>query len=235
MKYHQRFKLPEMKEDGAEIERFILTKEQADLHNLREDIRARDQLLIFPPRYIEPGEYTRLFVDGRVMMSNTPAELSDHDELLERARGHVLISGLGIGMLIQELTENPLVDFITVLESDERIIRMVAPFYYGIYGYDRLEIIKTDAREWTPPAGARYDTIWHDIWADVSDQNLPEMCRMYFRYRKYQRGPRSFHDMWGRKPSFRMKRLLAAMHRGDRDKVVRLAGKHTRELLGVAL
>lgn len=48
---------------------------------------------------IPVGTYVVLRQSGQVVMSNTPMEKRTNDEFVENAHGHVLIGGLGIGMV----------------------------------------------------------------------------------------------------------------------------------------
>ncbi len=79
--------------------------------------------------------------------------------------GHILISGLGLGMIIECLLrpETSPVERITVLEQSADVITLVAPHLQARYG-ERLEILHTSVFEWAPPAAAHYSVTWHDIW-----------------------------------------------------------------------
>src|SRR3954469_21638435 len=96
------------------VERFIVDEKGALTHNL---IAARDALMTRRlPRSIIPGEYTRLWCDGEVIMSDTPAEMREHLPIVRAARGHVLINGLGLGMVVAACLNKPEVEHVTVVE-----------------------------------------------------------------------------------------------------------------------
>jgi len=143
--------------------------------------------------YVPPGEYTRLknvssadpFNDG-IWMSDTPDECRVHIGFLAEAKGRVLIGGLGIGLAIKPLIENPDVEHITVLEIDPHVINLVAGHYECRYGPQKLEIIKADVFKWKPDS-QMFDSCWMDIWYDICADNLQEMARLRRRYKKWCR------------------------------------------------
>lgn len=141
-------------------------------------------------RRFEPGRYTQLFRGRTLVMSDTPAERFDHLEFVRRAKGHVLIAGLGIGMCVAACLRKPEVERVTVLELSPDVINLVAQHY----ACDRLEVIQTDAMLWQPPKGARYGAVWFDIWDGICSDNLPSMKTIARRY-----GRRAdWHGCWAR-------------------------------------
>lgn len=133
-----------------------------------------------PSRSIKPGVYTRLRHKERgVVMSDTPAERRDHSYFVSRAQGHVLINGLGIGMCLGAVLRKPGVTKATVVEVDPDVIALVGPHY----AYDpRVEIVNASAFDYKPPKGVRYGAVWHDIWDEITSENLPEMTRLHRKY-----------------------------------------------------
>lgn len=130
-------------------------------------------------RYIPVGIYKTLNNKYGVMMSNTPAEISDHLPFIRNATGHVLINGLGLGMCIKAIVDRPEVTKITVIEKSEDVIKLVAPTYEK---YDKVEIICADAFTYEPPKGVRYGAVWHDIWQDICTDNLKQMKKLHRKY-----------------------------------------------------
>lgn len=150
--------------------------------SFRDDLRGRG---------IPAGEYTRLSNSVEAcFMSDTPAEYRDAAWFITMARGDLLISGLGLGMVIKALLLKPEVTSITVLELSEDVIKLVAPSYSD----PRLRIIHADCRTWKPDR--RFDYAWHDIWGDVSTDDLPEMQFLRRRYAKAMTAPKRQH-VWG--------------------------------------
>jgi len=135
-------------------------------------------------RDVVVGTYTRLVntkcFDG-LIMSDTPAEISDHIEAIEKAKGRILINGLGIGMVLNGCLMKPEVEHATVIEISEDVIKLVAPHYKAMYG-DRLDIIHADALEYQSPRGSRYGMVWHDIWPNICADNLNDIKVLKKKY-----------------------------------------------------
>jgi hypothetical protein len=139
---------------------------------------ADSPITAFRERHFCPGVYTQLRRKGALWMSDTPAERMDHLDFIRAAKGHVLISGLGIGVCIGPVLAKPEVESITVLEIAPEVIELIA----GHYADPRLTVVETDALTWKPPKGIRYGAVWHDIWRDICADNLPEMHTLNRRY-----------------------------------------------------
>jgi len=175
--------VPEGKSGDWEVSRFEATEEDIRLHNLRERIHRTY-------RFMEAGVYTKLTHRGKIVMSDTLAELRDHREPARRTRddrgdpeypNHVLVNGLGLGVVAQAILDEPTVDSLTVIEKSEDVIALVSGHYKCRYG-DRLIVVCADAFDWKPPKGQRYRVVWHDIWNDICADNLPEMHKLHRKY-----------------------------------------------------
>ncbi|AFU88200.1 methyltransferase [Caulobacter phage CcrColossus] len=142
-------------------------------------------------RGLPEGEYTRLANDTEdCFMSDTPAEYRDAMWFIGAAKGDILISGLGLGMVVKALLKKPEITSITVLELSEDVIKLVAPSYPD----PRVRIIHADCRTWK--ADRKFDYAWHDIWAEVSLDDLPEMQLLRRRYAKAMKASQRQH-VWG--------------------------------------
>ena len=115
-------------------------------------------------------------------MTDTPSELRDLREPARRAvGGRVLVNGLGLGIVLQAVLEEPAVEHLTVVEASDDVITLVAPHWVERYG-GRLTVVHADAFKWRPPRGARYEVVWHDIWDDITTDNLAGMRRLHAKY-----------------------------------------------------
>ncbi len=132
-------------------------------------------------RFVTAGNYTRLLHRGNIVMSDTPDELRDMSIFLRHATGLVLINGLGLGVALEQALGKREVFHVTVIEQSADVMALVAPYFRQNYG-GRVEIICADAFTWQPPKGSRYNTVWHDIWADITTDNLPGMSRLHRKY-----------------------------------------------------
>ncbi len=167
--------VPESSSGAWRVEKFAVTKDEAALFNMRASWKPG-----FAARTpIAPGTYTRLVRGtGTVVMSDTPAEVNDHRWFVDEARGRVLINGLGLGVCLQMVLAKPEVDQVTVIEIARPVIALVASCFKD----ERLRVIEADALKWRPPRGERFDAVWHDIWDDITADNLPEMRTLHRAY-----------------------------------------------------
>ena len=149
--------------------------------------------------YTPPGIYTRMLVKldesdpdyneetggWTCMMSDTLTERVETRQLLNAAQGHVLVAGLGLGMLVHALLERPDIHSVTVLELNPFVIQAVAPTL-AKYG-KAVRVIQADARTWEPPAGDNpfsweFDTVLLDIWPVIGDTMHAELRTMRAHY-----------------------------------------------------
>ena len=132
-----------------------------------------------------PGEYVRLSVDNKTVMSNTPMEVRTNQEFIQEAKGDVFIAGLGIGMVIYEILKKPEVNSITVVEVKKTVIDVVMPYLSQIKGIEKVKIIHGDV--FNIELTEKFDTIYFDIWNTVSGNNYPEMKLLTKKYQKNKR------------------------------------------------
>lgn len=170
----EKVKIPEGISGPWSINHFEITEEQARFENMRMSFKG------FGGRYVIPGKYTSLVRSGCIIMSDTPAEMRDHREFVRQAKGNVLINGLGIGMCLQAVLDKPEVLCVTVVEKSKDVIALVGDHYND----KRLTIYNDCAFTFKPSLGIRYNTVWHDIWDNITSENLPEMTKLHRKYGK---------------------------------------------------
>ena len=156
-----------------ELKKFTVTPQGAKWHNLHEIFNGGN-------RMIDAGDYWGLFRNGRIIMSNTPAEINDHYKFIKKAHGSVLIGGLGLGMVLKCLLEKPDVEKVTVVELSPDVIKLVSPAYSND---PRVKIVNADVFEYVPDE--RYNCAWFDIWDFISGSEYPEMKRLHRKYGRY--------------------------------------------------
>ncbi len=175
--------IPEDKSGDWKITHFEVTEKEAELNNLRETFNGSG-------RFVELGIYTRLTRKGKVIMSDTPAEMQDLRILSRKIKTSyrsesnlALVNGLGLGIALQLILEEPRIKHLTIIEKSADVIMLVAPHWNSKYG-NRLTIVHADAFEYKPPKNTRYCVVWHDIWNNITSDNLPEMHRLHRKYGK---------------------------------------------------
>ena len=116
------------------------------------------------------------------MMSDTPDEIRDlitpYLQFKEPWVSHVLINGLGLGVVLKMALAQPHVQHIDVVEIESDIIKLVAPSYEDT----RIHIHEADAFTITWPKGYGWSVAWHDIWPDICTDNLEGMGKLHRRY-----------------------------------------------------
>jgi len=107
-------------------------------------------------------------------MSNLPCELVQMErEMARYAQGHVLIGGLGLGILARRCLANPRVKTVTVVENNPDVIRLVASFLhrddpqrrFSCYQADLFDYVKSSAKTGELP----FDTALLDIWQGTGE------------------------------------------------------------------
>jgi len=184
--------VPEGKSGKVKIERF----------EIKEEDRSRG-FFQYGARAPQPGTYTRLMRSGRLWMSDTYAERSDHWEAVTKMLhldepGRVLIGGLGIGMVVQAALRCPNVTHVDVVEIDEDVIALVGPHYEKmaedagktiriVHGsvFDRKKLFTREDR---------WAVAWMDIWEELSMDNLPDMAKLSRTYTRFA----DWIGHWGR-------------------------------------
>jgi hypothetical protein len=158
----------------ARIEHFEVSQADSDFTRLRDAIGHSGE-------YVPPGKYARLMLCGDVMMSDTPYEQCTCHVLLRQATGRVLIAGLGLGMVLPPVLAKNDVCGVTVVEKSPDVIALVEPYVR----HPKLRVVHGDIFTWKPPRGARYESMWFDIWEGTCGDYYPEMKKLRQRYRRY--------------------------------------------------
>lgn len=116
---------------------------------------------------------------GEIVMEDSTQELSRHLPIWLRARGRVLITGLGLGCVVRGLLASPQVERIDVIELDRDILRIVgAEFAHE----PRVTLVHGNALTCKMP-GKHWDFAWHDLWCEGSTLQLLHL-KLIGRYRK---------------------------------------------------
>lgn len=130
---------------------------------------------------IAPGDYVRLEHRGSVLMSNTPMEKRTNEDFVTNAHGKVFIGGLGIGLILLAIQDDPMVDKIIVVEKNQEVIDLVAS---QLPLSDKVEIICADVYDYIPEE--LYNTIYMDIWSFINEGVCyDEMYPLMDKYEQY--------------------------------------------------
>jgi len=173
--------VPEGRSGDWEVSKFSISKEEADHYNAMASFNFTTR-----GSRIHPGNYTRLTCREKVVMSDTPMEVRDHLGVIERAKGRVLVAGLGLGMVVRACLDKSAVERVTVVENSPCVIELVASHLYDKYGHNRLEIIEDDIFAWKMPRPPNpcFEIAWFDIWSTVCGDHVKEMTKLKRRFAK---------------------------------------------------
>lgn len=166
-------KLPEGLAGAVRVEHFVVTPREV----LITQMRHAEQDPPYDGR-LSTGRFARLWVGKDMMMADTLPERRSCLEVVEKARGHVLIAGLGLGMILWPIAAKPEVESITVVERYRNVVRLVQPHIPR-----RVRVLNVDVFRYRPRQ--RFDTIFLDIWPQIRASNLIDMIRLERRYARH--------------------------------------------------
>lgn len=167
---------PVKKHGSAEIVLYEVTRHDIMMGTIRAKTHIDRQLA-----YTPPGMYVKLEINGRLMMSSTNMEFITNLPFLDHVTGDVLIGGLGLGLILEELRGRKEVRSVTVIEKNPDVIALVAPTVR------EAKIIEGDVFKWEPVPGRHFDTIYMDIWENATKEEDPEIRALRLRYKKWLR------------------------------------------------
>ena len=111
------------------------------------------------------GTIHKLHEKGQgIWMSDLPCEIYQHAEFVPNLRGHVLIGGLGLGLILKMLERNPAIESVTVIEKNKDVISLV---WKGLKLKYPAKIINADLFAFLKRAKRgkkQFDSAYYDIW-----------------------------------------------------------------------
>jgi hypothetical protein len=179
----------------AEVRHVIVNEDDVLLNKMRALFQGGSAY------YLPPGRYAQLFVDGTLVMSDTPMERRSNQEIAAKAHGNILIAGLGLGMILHPIAVKEEVTSITVLEICPDVAHLI-----GRHIPAGVEIVHADVFNWQPRPQQRFDTIYFDIWPDICVDNLEQMKILHRKAAHWRSGPDAYVNSWLRDHLRRLKR-----------------------------
>ena len=92
-------------------------------------------------KYATPATLTVLKINRCIWMVDEVPFVLSLASFAERSKGHVLVAGLGLGIVVHQLVKNPAVTRITVVDRDADVIALVKPL---LPVDPRIKIVKGD-------------------------------------------------------------------------------------------
>ena len=127
-------------------------------------------------RMPSPGPHTYLFrwtdatmqlPNGEVVMHDQEYELQTHLQFALKAKGRVLVSGLGLGCVLRGLLLNGQVESIDVVEKEVEVRYLVEEH---LPSDDRFRIHDACIFDFLKERGdEKWDCAWHDIWVEKGE------------------------------------------------------------------
>lgn len=96
-------------------------------------------------------------------MSLTPSEILSQRAGVKKARGNVLIGGLGMGWFARRVLERKQVNRVVIVDKSPDIIQMFGEPLRRDFGH-RVELVEGDAFEYARHRVPQFDSILFDVW-----------------------------------------------------------------------
>jgi len=199
MKYEEFTPMHQIHKEDVEGERFKIER----LH-LSEEVVEREKRTAWRTaggynevRGLEAGTYVKLVDKNKreIVMSDTWMEQATNIDFVRKANGHVLIGGLGIGMVVLAIQDKPEVESVTVVELHQEVydltMKQLKPHLN-----DKVKVVVQDIHDFIPDR--KYDVIYCDIWNNITSDNWEEMKDLTkkFKYKVNRENKNHMLDHW---------------------------------------
>ena len=143
----------------------------------------------------EEFSFPTVYENGREWMAIKPNEIETMKVPIEKARGSVLVYGLGIGYFAYMVSQKESVESVTVVERDGDVISLFESYILPQFpNKAKIKVIKADAFDFAKEqmAKGKFDYVFTDLWHDVSDG-----VDLYVKMKKYEAlCPNSHFEYW---------------------------------------
>ena len=113
--------------------------------------------------------YLALTEGNNIWMSLNPNEIETMKPFIDKAKGNVLVLGLGMGYVPFMMANKSEVKSITIIEKDSEIIGLFNTLIYPSFkNKEKIKIIEDDAINYTKKNN-KYDYIFADLWHSPED------------------------------------------------------------------
>ena len=105
-----------------------------------------------------------LYEDDFEWMQLCKGELARHQEAIDACSRDVIIAGLGLGYVVEQLNNKPEVTSIVVVEIAPEVIELVWPYF----DHDKAEIVNDDIFNYLRNTDRKFDYACFDVHRDIS-------------------------------------------------------------------
>lgn len=116
--------------------------------------------------------FPTVFENDVEWMAIKPNEIETMKEHIDKAKGNVLVYGLGLGYYPYMISLKDDVTKITIVEREESVINLFKEYVLPQFEYkDKITIVRSDAFEYAEKEAQKhnYTFVFTDLWHDVSD------------------------------------------------------------------
>jgi spermidine synthase len=102
-------------------------------------------------------------------MDDSERELATHEFAIDKAKGKVLVGGLGLGCITEALNAKAEVTEIVVVEIAPEVIELV----WEHLDVPKATIINEDLDSYLAAMTEKFDYIYMDVWKEPKDEAIP--------------------------------------------------------------
>ena len=114
--------------------------------------------------------YLALLKNNEIWMSLNPNEIKTMEPYIAKARGHVLVLGLGVGYVAYMMANKKEVKSVTVIEKDSNVINIFSNLLWPSFSSkEKIKIINDDALSYLKRKQRDFNYIFADIWHSPDD------------------------------------------------------------------
>lgn len=142
--------------------------------------------------YKKPVTFPVMHVDLELVMSDSPQERLMMEQESKGARGHALVAGLGLGVILEII--RPHCDRIVVVEKNKDVIDAYRKFKDGKPDFDA--VVVDTIEHYLEEGSERFDYIHLDTWYSLDYEDLPHINWMVRQAAKLL-NPMGRIEAWG--------------------------------------
>ena len=114
--------------------------------------------------------YLALLKNKEIWMSLNPNEIKTMAPYIEKAKGNVLVLGLGMGYVAFMIANKPEVKSVTIVEKDSNVINIFNNLIWpGFKNKNKIKIFCDDAISFLGKKQSAFDYIFADLWHSPDD------------------------------------------------------------------
>ena len=120
--------------------------------------------------FAQEYQYLALLKNKEIWMSLNPNEIKTMAPYIEKANGHVLVLGLGMGYVAFMMANKKDVKDVTIIEKDPHVIEIFNKLIWPDFkNKEKIKIINDDAIKYTKNNLNKYDYVFADLWHSPDD------------------------------------------------------------------